>query len=303
MLSALRCTYEMEVPAAERGGWGAHAQHIPTPTEAQILPLGECGCGPVWSVCVGGGGVTSRLVRMLPCMRRVCVCVCVCVCVKKLSILSISRGVTGCPGPFKRGTKIIWHPWRQPNSPYWLVRWSGPLKHFGPREGGWGLGVRACTWAPPVGLTLQRRDFGSRLHEPGLKSRFQWTRRTGCPPTQDTAIPIPGPTQRCSSPSGQAGPSQRPQRTRRWSRCPKRPLPLRSRWSPAMAPQDMSSARRWAAPVAPLRTVGRRLQLQRCVVDLWFCAAPFVWPAVVGPGDLFVKVAGRFVGEIVPSLV
>ena len=43
--------------------------------------------------------------------------------------------MTGSPGPFKRGTKIFRRLRQQPISPFWLVRWSGPLKHFGPPEG------------------------------------------------------------------------------------------------------------------------------------------------------------------------
>ena len=69
--------------------------------------------------------------------------------------------VTGSPSSFKQGTKIFHHLQCQPISPYWFVRWSGPLKHFGPREGGGGVGVgvgvglggaRACTWASPAGF-------------------------------------------------------------------------------------------------------------------------------------------------------
>ena len=64
--------------------------------------------------------------------------------------------MTSSSKPFKRGTKICERLWRQPISPYWLVRWSGPLKHFGPLKGwgggGWGQGLHLG--APGAQTTL-----------------------------------------------------------------------------------------------------------------------------------------------------
>ena len=66
-------------------------------------------------------------------------------CQKKLSILSTNTCRTSFTSHFKssfEGTKIFQRPWRWPISPYWLVLWSGPLKHFRPleKEGAGGLG-------------------------------------------------------------------------------------------------------------------------------------------------------------------
>ena len=59
---------------------------------------------------------------------------------KKLSTLSVNTRVTGSPSPLQRGNKTFRRLRRQPISPCWSVRWSEPLKHFGPREGAGGGG-------------------------------------------------------------------------------------------------------------------------------------------------------------------
>ena len=84
---------------------------------------------------------------------------------KKLSILSINTWVTGSPSPFKWGTKFFRHLRRQPSSSYCVVRWSGPLKHFGPREwgggGGKGGGSGPAPGHPPrSGLCLYEGEGG-----------------------------------------------------------------------------------------------------------------------------------------------
>ena len=61
--------------------------------------------------------------------------------------------MTGFTSPFRWGTKFFRRLWRHPNSPYWLVQWSGPFKHFGPLEGGGGGGaaLERPPWGYPTG--------------------------------------------------------------------------------------------------------------------------------------------------------
>ena len=49
---------------------------------------------------------------------------------------------------FKWGIKIFRRLWCHPISPYWLVLWSGPFKHFGPLERGGGGGQALHLGAP-----------------------------------------------------------------------------------------------------------------------------------------------------------
>ena len=61
------------------------------------------------------------------------------------------HGVTGSPSPFKRGTKILWH---HPISPFLACMMVRTTQRFWPPRGGvgggGGVGVRDCTWVPPV---------------------------------------------------------------------------------------------------------------------------------------------------------
>ena len=62
--------------------------------------------------------------------------------------------------PFKQGTKNFRCLWRQPISPFWLLQWSGPLKHFGPPKGGGGGGggggSGTAPGRPPSGKLVPR---------------------------------------------------------------------------------------------------------------------------------------------------